>query len=541
MGFDDIGATKLLRTAAEITAGGAPARNVIVQAGDVPAGRYENFANLAIPSAYEASFALFFTSEKTATILVSEQASKHHKFELERRIFADSPNLAITWLTATSEIVRGAHLANQAQKVVDNTEVETQAWKIVDAALAMGASDLHIETRGAHAEVFARVYGERVKMSGITTQTAIEMCNVLYSVHADEDNKSTSWSEKEVLDTVIPHEYQGRPVQLRFSSSPIHPSGNFHAVFRLLVMDVMTEQRLDESYTLEQVEAIEEMLVKAHGAMLLVGPTNSGKSTSMQALIRRVAQIRGQNIKIITVEQPVEYVIPNACQLSVNDVEDFHAFLKGTLRQDPDVAMVGEINDEESAKQVKQLGLAGKKLFSTLHLNQAMAIFARLRELGIPDSVLFMEGFIAGVICQRLVPRLCKACSIPVDAAKEQGRIRSATYERVKKIREAGDNIRVRGDGCEHCGGMGIVGRVLCAEVLTPDETFLELAAAHRIIEAKQHWAKTHIALDVDGHGVTMVAHAIRRIRAGEVDPSHVETYVGTISGASADVVGDKA
>lgn len=503
---------------------------------DIPDGRYVSFEDLSIPAAFRESFAFKRTSEKSGNLLVAEEAvATHPQFEVQRRL-VEQGIPGITIRKVSREIIKAVHAENQSVKSVEATETEVIARAIVDGGIERRASDIHIETKDSHARIYYRVFGERIEQPSIAKTTAVEVCNVLYGVHGDADSKGLDWDIKEVKDAVIAHvSPDGKDVQLRFSSGPRHPSGNFAAVMRLLVMDETTIRRVEDiGYTTAMVAAIEEMLAGGHGIVLLVGPTNSGKSSSMQAFIERIYEMRGRSIKVQTAEDPVEYVIPDAVQSSANNNRkgaDFSSLVKGMLRQDPDVTMIGEIRDMDSAENVKNLVLTGRKVVTTMHVYEVLAAFARLREIGVPESVLFMKGFVSGVICQRLLPRLCPHCSKPITEAFEEGEIRQATYDRVMRVADLHvDNVRARGHGCKECNYLGIVGREIAAEMLVPDEKFLTYMAAGDLAAARNYWASHSTALNVDGMGVTMVAHAIQKMRAGLVSPKDIESIIGPIA-----------
>ena len=520
----------------------AAAVEVIRDVKELPQGRYMPFSAVNIPGGFNEGFALLRVGDKSALLLVAEDAvTSHLQFDLLRRV-DDAGYKSVERRAASREVIKSVHESNRKEDAGEQTDVETAAWEIVEAAVLAGASDIHIETRESFAQVFYRINGRRVEQPSIAMTTATDICNVLYSVHADGDNKGVAWDEKTLKNTVIEHETKdGTHVQLRFSSAPIHPFGNFHAVIRVLVMDGSSTRRLEDfSYTDAQVSYIEEMLIGSQGLVILTGPTNSGKSTTMQAMIARIYELHGDSIKVITIEDPVEYIMPRACQSGIphgrKGLEEdgngsiFNAFVKGTLRQDPDVGMVGEIRDRESADSVKTLTLAGRKVLSTLHVNKADMVFPRLREIGVPESVLFMEGFISGIICQRLVPVLCPDCSIPITEAYNLGRVRHKTFERVCRVADLEvDNVRSCGDGCEHCDGTGIIGRTLCAEVLVPDDQYLAMLAKGDLLGARQYWAAAAADLDVGGYGVGMVAHAIEKMKGGQLDPMHIEIRVGKL------------
>lgn len=511
---------------------------IIKDLSEVPGGRYSSFKARGIPESFADSFALLFNGETAVILLTAAEAlGTHPQFELQRRLQVEGGVNSVTVRQATQEIIQIVHKQNRTVEAVEDTKVETAAWDMIEDALEKEASDIHIETRETHAQLFFRIHGERVEQPIMTKEKATAICNVLAGVHADADNKGVDWDPKTVQDTVVPYKSRkGVSVQLRFSSGPIFPSGNFHAVMRVLEMDAEGGRKLEEiGYTPGQVEVIEgEALLGAQGLVGLLGPTNSGKSSSMQAFIERTYDRRGDSIKVITVEDPVEYVIPRACQMGVVTKENAQAvykqFLKGTLRQDPDVVMAGEIRDSEGAENLMHLVLAGRKLFTSIHVYDVMAGFTRLRELGIPESVLFMEGFISAFICQRLVPLLCPSCSIPIGEAVQQRRIQKPTFDRVARVADLHEHdICVRGDGCPECHYRGIKGRTLCAEVLVPDATFLALMAQGKTVEARNYWMTNSPALNIEDLGVTMIAHAIHKMRQGLIDPSHIETYIGKI------------
>lgn len=511
---------------------------VIQDLAEVPPGRYAAFRTVGIPDSFADSFALLFTGEATVMMLTAVEAfGTHPQFELQRRLQVENAVSSVTLRQATQEIIKIVHSQNKTVEAVEDTAIETAAWDMIEDALAKGASDIHVETRTTHAQLFFRIHGERVEQPIMTMDKATAICNVLAGVHADAGNRGVDWDPKTVQDTVVGYKsHTGVSVQLRFSSGPIYPSGNFHAVMRVLVMDAASDRKLEDiGYTPAQVEVIEgEALLGAQGLVGLAGPTNSGKSSSMQAFIERTYDRRGDSIKVITVEDPVEYVITRACQMGVVTKENaqgvYKEFLKGTLRQDPDVVMAGEIRDSEGAENLMHLVLAGRKLFTSVHVYEVMACFTRLRELGVPESVLYMQGFISAFICQRLLPQLCPHCSIPIGEAVQHGRLGKATFDRVARVADLQeDDICVRGDGCPECQYRGIKGRTLCAEVLVPDAQFLALMSQGKTVEARNYWMTNSPSLNIDGLGVTMIAHAIHKMRQGLVDPGHIETLIGKI------------
>ncbi|MGE3342296.1 MAG: GspE/PulE family protein [Vicinamibacterales bacterium] len=523
----------------------------------IPFGEY-----FELPDNFKSSYAAVRTPHGATLLVASGVFGGHAQWELHRRLTKEGvPDITIK--RATEEVIRAYH-DGQAPRGIQGgqapTQIEEKGWALVDKAVELGASDIHIETRGTHAQVYFRIHGERVWHADISKATATEICNTLYIVHGDQNSKDEAWNPDTVKEAAIERpprsqrqqengsartgegDSEDKHVQLRFESTPIHPASdkNFQAVIRILVMEAANRRLPDVGYHEKQIEVVkEEMLLGAQGMVALVGPTNSGKSTSMQALMQELRDLRGPTIKAVTVEDPVEYLIPWASQVSVprgrknlegigNSV--FNTFLKATLRLDPDIVMVGEIRDEESASNTKDLVLAGRKLLTTLHVKEVFAVFERLKELGVPRSVLYMEGFLSGVIYQRLVPVLCSTCSVPFEDAVATGRIRRALIDRVHRVSDSSkDNVRVRNhQGCPACSGRGIVGRTPCAELLVPDSTLLAHLRANDERAARAYWHSQE-RQNVDGLGVTAVAHAISKMRTGLLDPADIESQIGPL------------
>jgi type II secretory ATPase GspE/PulE/Tfp pilus assembly ATPase PilB-like protein len=551
---------------------------VITDITQLPVGEYLSFKQAQLPAAFREHFALLLSHiHSQLELSPQEDVSKHQNYNLlllvneahfasheyfdlihrldpslEREIQGggslksnlnrDLPGMRLVQvMKVTHEIIKSIHAANVSLPHWVETHVETSSWALIDRAIDQRASDLHIETRGSYAQVYFRIDGERRPQPSISSKSAMDMCNVLYGVHADADNKGVTWDEKTVKDAVIEHRSAlGKHVQLRLSSAPIHPSGNFHVVIRLLVMDVHTLKPLSEmGYSKEQLERIEDMLIGSIGVVFVVGPTNSGKSTSLQSLIARMFEQKGRDIKVITVERPVEYLIASACQMGVPEGRrdlmnqqtgsHYSAFVAATLRQDPDVVMLGEVNDADSANNIMQLVLSGRKTLATLHVYEAFGVFARLCELGVPKSVLLMKRFISGIVFQRLVPLLCAGCALPLHAEGAVELMSAQLLGRVLALSgEDSIRVRLRGGGCQACSGTGLAGRTLCAEILVPDARFLSLMNAGLEDQARAHGLKGCGALETQTGGSAM-SHAIQKMRLGLLDPRDIERWLGRL------------
>lgn len=529
-------------------AGAAPRVQRVDRIEDVPHGTLLSGPDGAFPlnDSDRQAFAVIRTDAKSCVTLVSDTHwGTAHMFELRRRLRSEL-GMEVSEVRADPAvliIVYERHQPSSKSSRIsagDETAAEKFVWQLIDQSVESHASDIHIESRGVHAEVFLRINGERQRVASISMEQATNLGRVLYTVYAEESSKEAAWDPATIQDSVVEHTTANQlRVQLRFSSGPIYPHPNFQIVIRVLRMSVSAKKTLEEmGYKPKHARMMDNMLAGARGAVVLVGPTNSGKSTTLQALLERVFQRRGSTIKMITAEDPVEYLIPGAVQIGVprkrkSMTEDagsaFAAILKGALRQDPDVLMVGEMRDRESATLVKDAVLTGRKLFTTLHANSAVNAFVRLREIGVEWDVLTSPGFISGIIYQRLLPVLCPNCKIPLREGAY--RLEADTLVRLEHVLNMmTDEVHVRGDGCDECNKTGHIGRTVCAEILTPDPSFLRLMAEGRILEAEQHWIRSALPTDKDGEYPTVLAHAISKMRAGLIDPKEIEQQVDLLT-----------
>jgi general secretion pathway protein E len=208
-------------------------------------------------------------------------------------------------------------------------------------------------------------------------------------------------------------------------------------------------------------DGLEGLLGLASGMVLVTGPTGSGKTSTLYALLQR---LNAPERKILTVEDPVEYQLPGVNQIAVNAAIglDFAHVLRSLLRQDPDVLLVGEIRDAETARVAAQASLTGHLMLSTVHTNDAVGTIARLLDIGLEG--LLVTSVLRAVLAQRLVRRLCTACRAPVFV----GRAALARAGMAALLPPDADGATLhRAVGCPACGGTGYRGRVAIGELLT--------------------------------------------------------------------------
>jgi general secretion pathway protein E len=214
----------------------------------------------------------------------------------------------------------------------------------------------------------------------------------------------------------------------------------------------------------------ESLVKRPHGIILVTGPTGSGKTTTLYSTLKRVAT---EEVNVSTVEDPIEMIEPSFNQTQVQPQLDFNFAegLRALMRQDPDIIMVGEIRDLQTAEMAVQAALTGHLVFSTLHTNDAPSAITRLMELGVPSYLI--NATVLGVLAQRLVRTLCKQCrTSDADAP------RTAIDEVIKPWKISGSYKPMKPVGCVDCRMTGFLGRTGLYELLTVSETFKDKVAA---------------------------------------------------------------
>jgi len=244
-----------------------------------------------------------------------------------------------------------------------------------------------------------------------------------------------------------------------------------------------------------------------NGIILVTGPTGSGKTTTLYTAL---LQLNSVDRNIVTVEDPIEYQLPGITQIQVKPLIglNFATLLRAILRHDPDVIMIGEIRDIETAQIAVQASLTGHLVLSTLHTNSAAATIARLRDMGLEDYLL--TATINGIMAQRLVRRLCPDCKRPISPPPE-------LVSRFGLDRIAGDDPITLYEpvGCGACRGTGYVGRVAITELLTPDDRIRQLILARADHGAVQ-------AAACAGGMQTMLENGLRQVIAGNTSLSEI-------------------
>ncbi|GAB6033846.1 GspE/PulE family protein [Galenea microaerophila] len=362
---------------------------------------------------------------------------------------------------------------------------------LLTEAVKMGASDVHFEPE----EKFFRV---RYRVDGILKQVhlfhkmiwpgVLVRLKVLSNLDLTEQRKPQDGR----MDLIV----HGRQINFRVSSLPCTHGENF--VLRILDKEkgiIPLDQLGLDSHSLRELRL---MMARPVGILLVTGPTGSGKTTTLYSMLN---ELNEESVNIMTLEDPVEYPMGLIRQTAVNEEVGltFASGIRSLLRQDPDIILVGEIRDGETAEMAFRASMTGHQVFSTLHANSALGALPRLLDIGISRSIL--SGNIIGIVAQRLARRLCVHCKQPYEASGLEKKVLGIPPEQPLTLYKA--------VGCEVCNGQGYKGRLAILETLRMteklDELILNGASMHEIQEEaiKEGFS-------------TMLQSALRWVKQGE-------------------------
>jgi type II secretory ATPase GspE/PulE/Tfp pilus assembly ATPase PilB-like protein len=346
--------------------------------------------------------------------------------------------------------------------------------RLVRDALAVGASDVHVEAGEEAVRVRHRVDGVLRDVEALPRDVGLPLVSRL-KILAGLD----------IADRLRPQDGRARvrtavgEVELRLSTLPAARGEN-------LVLRLQAPEAADGTFAAlglspDDAARVEALLDAREGLVLVTGPTGSGKTTTLYAALARV-QVRG-GVNVVTVEDPVERRIPGVVQVQVNERTGltFASALRAILRQDPDVVLVGEVRDRETAAIAAQAALTGHLVLATLHTIDAASAVTRLADVGVEPAT--VAAALRGVVAQRLVRRLCGDCRRARPAGWRDDRLRGAPPEgepgfaAAASAPEGAAGPCADGAPCTACGGSGFRGRVALVEVLRADGVLTRLVA----------------------------------------------------------------
>lgn len=401
--------------------------------------------------------------------------------------------------------------------------------RILIKALKDEVSDIHIEPQ----EDYVRV---RMRRDGVLHQAfdnlPLKIAPAIaarFKIMADLDIAERRLPQ----DGKIRRKFKGRNVDFRMSSLP----SRYGEKIVLRILDnTATQLGLDKLITDQRsLEIVRNMASRPFGLILVTGPTGSGKSTTLYSML---AERNDPGVNISTAEDPIEYSLPGITQVQVLREKgmDFASILRSFLRQDPDVILVGETRDKETAKTAIEAALTGHLVLTTLHTNDAAGAIARLDEMGVEPFMI--SGSLIGVLAQRLMRRVCDQCRIPYSPSQEElarfglsaAKEEEVTFYKANTLQPGEiEQARKKGKLCSKCNGVGYKGRAGVYEIMQISENLQTLinegAPTERIKEAA-----------VEEGMQTLLAYSLNLVREGYTTLEEVERVTFSDSGLEAEM-----
>lgn len=448
---------------------------------------------------------------------------------------------------------------------LDPNAARRRIVETLNKAVELGANDVHIESSGGRTRVEFRIEGALRLWESWTQQEGELFLSSVYSHSSGQSGATANWLEPQAAmltqksgpDSIqlpagvisvrcqwVPLADGGRYLDMRLQYDAAHIFGE-----NFIMADVDSL-----GFSQQQLRSIQRLRALPGGMRVISGPVNQGKTTTLRIMLNRRMAETNYQLNCLMIEDPAEGGVLGARQIGVSaSVKDeqrertFTEVMRCALRLDPDIVMLGETRDEQTARFAYRLSLTGRQVYTTLHVYSALAIPQRIRDLGVEPYLAYDPNLLRGLLCQRLLPGLCSHCRILLtDAVQSLGPAYQEVLRRVKAICVTVDHVRQQGfthpipervahpdlstvyvanpEGCSHCY-RGRSGRTVCAEVIETDPTLMQLLQNNRYGEAERYW------LSPEGMGGTkMLWHAVDKIRRGDIAPDDAEFELGPLA-----------
>ncbi|HEX9021682.1 MAG TPA: ATPase, T2SS/T4P/T4SS family [Nitrospirota bacterium] len=414
---------------------------------------------------------------------------------------------------AAKEISSEVDFGNLEQfvKMKSVSEIEATDKHIVNAveflfryAFDQRASDIHIEPKRDMSEVRLRIDG---------------MLNTIHripkAVHPAMISRVKMLSRMDIAEKRRPQDgriktdYKGREVELRVSTMPV--AFGEKVVIRIFDPDILLQDLEELGFAPREYELFRSFITRPHGIILVTGPTGSGKTTTLYSALKTVST---SEVNVVTIEDPIEMIHDRFNQVGVQPQigVTFGSTLRTILRQDPDIIMVGEVRDLETAENAVQAALTGHLVFSTLHTNDAPSTITRLLDLGVPPYLI--SSTIVGVMAQRLVRKICKHCEKSYELLPEEAEAVGLATDKRRRL------VVKYGEGCPQCRGTGYSGRSGIFEVMEINENI------RAVVRDKADAESLRRAAIADGM-VALRQAAVRKMLSGETTFDEVIRVTG--------------
>ncbi len=374
----------------------------------------------------------------------------------------------------------GEEVADRLREIASGARIVSEVNRIMRTAVRENASDIHIEPQAGAIKIRNRIDGvleERIILPKQMQLPIVTRIKIIANMDIAE--------RRVPQDGRVRIRMAGHLLDMRISTYPTMYGEK--VVIRLLAKEQVLGLESLGMYP-EERTVFEKIITAPHGIFLVSGPTGSGKTTTLYSALQR---INSQDRNIVSIEDPIENEIPgvNQAQVNLKAGLSFASALRSILRQDPDVIMVGEIRDKETADISVRAAITGHLVFSTIHTNTAIGAVTRLRDLGIEP---FMVGSaLIGVMSQRLVRKICKDCRRPIEV--EEAKLKAMDLPKDTKI--------LKGKGCKKCRMSGYSGRMGLFEVMDLDRKLRGMIVENRPEEEIEAYARSQGAMDLRHQG----------------------------------------
>lgn len=446
----------------------------------------------------------------------------------------------------------------------DENAVRRKIVHILEKAVEAGANDIHIEAVNNRTRIEFRVDGALRVWETWTLREGEQILSSIYSHSIGQSGSTANWQEpqaamltadakgREIITLPkgvisvrcqwVPLSNEGRYLDMRLQYDSAHLFGE-----NFVMADVDSL-----GFSQEQLKVIQSMRSIPGGIRVFSGPVNQGKTTTLRVCLNRRMAETNMQVNCLMIEDPPEGGVIGARQIGVSaSIKDeqrektFVEIMRCALRLDPDIVMLGEVRDLQTAKFAFRLGLTGRQVYTTTHVYSALAIPKRLRDIGIEPYIIYDQHLLRGLVCQRLLRCVCTSCRVPLaQAVQEMGPLYKDLARRVRGGLALMDTRRNRANvgkpvmdhlvepdlrnvyvanpnGCPNCY-KGRQGRTICAEVIETDGHLMTLLQDNRMEDAENYW------LSPTGlNGITMLWHGLEKVRRGEVSPDDAEFELG--------------
>jgi len=477
------------------------------------------------PSIVRKVLCLVSDEDENTGILYVQDETNPYVIKLKRRLAANDFTFEVK-VASSQEITKMYESDFQ-----DSSSTQLTAKELFKLGAENKASDIHIIASKSHGTIFKmRLLGDLIEIPEMSCDfddgNAVQ--SSIYQSMSQE-HSTTSFEDFSFMGSRISDRKQ-LPDELdsiRVATGPL--TDGLMMVLRLQYKQVQGSNLTDLGVPDLQKKSLEFLQSIPNGIVIVTGPTGAGKTTTLTVLMDMLIKQSEGKKHVLTVEDPAEYPIEGANQLKVvkakdqdNDRDVFNDAVRGSLRLDPDMIMVGEIRDDETAKQAFRAAMTGHQVFTSLHSNNALGALARLMDLNVPDYLVSDPTILRGITAQRLVKTLCPHCKQKYTDQKD--RYSKNQQERIDGLFDYEDAEKIfvaNPEGCGHCTN-GFNGRTLVIEVLVMDQALMS-AIQKGTISALEY-------LNGTKQFQTMLDVALAKIKKGVIDPFEVEHHLGPLN-----------